>query len=102
LPPVGIPRGKDWSATCTLPTAVRQHDDRCSEGVRIMKSSTDTRDRLGLNTDFKQGVAFALLSMTMFALLLLIRRPEWANPWLIASVFTFAVWRLGRQRSKVN
>jgi hypothetical protein len=67
-------------------------------GVRIMKSSTDTRDRLGLNTDFKKGAAFVLLSLTTFALLLLVRRPEWANPWLIASLFTFAVWRLGRQK----
>jgi hypothetical protein len=65
-----------------------------------MKSSTDTRGRLGLNTDFKKGVAFALLSLTMFALLLLLRRPHWANPWLIASLFTFALWRLSCQQSR--
>jgi hypothetical protein len=64
-----------------------------------MKSSTDTRERLSLNTDFKKGVAFALLSLTTFALLLLLRRPQWANPWLIASLFTFALWRLSRQQS---
>jgi hypothetical protein len=64
-----------------------------------MKSSTDTRERLGLNTDFKRGVVFALLSLTMFALLLLLRRPQWATPWLIASLFTFALWRLRRQQS---
>lgn len=65
-----------------------------------MKSSTGTRERLGLDTDFKKGIAFALLSLTTFALLLLVRRPQWANPWLIASVFTFAVWRLGRRRPR--
>lgn len=67
-----------------------------------MKSSTDTREGLGLSTDFRKGVAFALLSLAMFALLLLLHRPQWANPWLIASLFTFAVWRLSRQQSKLR
>jgi hypothetical protein len=84
---------------CNLQPAFRHHDER-SEGARLMKSSTDTRERLGSNTDFRKGVAFALLSLTMFALLLLLRRPQWANPWLIASLFTFALWRLSCQQSK--
>jgi hypothetical protein len=77
-------------------TATREDHGGCSEGARIMKASTDNRGRLGSSTDFRKGTAFALLSLTTFALLLLLRRPEWANPWLIASLFTFAVWRLGR------
>ncbi len=66
----------------------------------MTKSSTETHERPSLDTDFKKGAAFALLSLTVFAILLLVGRAEWANPWLIASVFTFAVWRLGRQQTR--
>jgi hypothetical protein len=65
-----------------------------------MKSSTDPSDRFGLNTDFGKGLAFALASLAVFAILLLVRRPHWAEPWLVASLFTFVVWRLGRGASR--
>ncbi len=67
-----------------------------------MKLSPEARRRPSLNTDFKKGAAFVLLSLAMFALLLLLHRPEWATPWLIASLFTFAVWRLDRPRAKLR
>jgi Ca2+/Na+ antiporter len=46
--------------------------------------------------DFKRGAAFALLSVCVFVVLVHVGRPHWATPWLLASVFTFAVWRMGR------
>jgi hypothetical protein len=65
-----------------------------------MKTSIDRGTRFGLNTDFRRGLAFALASLAVFAALLLVRRPHWAQPWLIASFFTFAVWRLGRREGR--
>lgn len=62
-----------------------------------MKPATDNGRRFGLNTDFRKGLAFALASIAVFASLLLVKRPHWAHPWLIASFFTFAVWRLSRR-----
>lgn len=61
-----------------------------------MTSSTNARGRMTSSGDFRQGVAFVLLSLAMFVLLSLLHRPEWARPWLIASSFTFVLWRLGR------
>lgn len=66
----------------------------------IMKAFGDDFDQLRLKTDFQRGVVFALLAIAIFALLLIAERPHWAEPWLIASLFTFAVWRLNRQQSR--
>lgn len=67
-----------------------------------MKLSPEAHRRPSLNTAVKKGAAFVLFSLAMFALLLLLHRPDWANPWLIASLFTFAVWRLDRPRRKLR
>jgi len=65
-----------------------------------MTSSTNARRPMPTNDgDLRQGIAFVLLSLAMLVLLSLLRRPEWARPWLIASVFTFILWRLGRHPS---
>ena len=64
-----------------------------------MISSTNPRGRMTSSSDLGQGIAFVLLSLAMFVLLSLVRRPEWAQAWLIASLFTFVLWRLGRQPS---
>jgi hypothetical protein len=65
-----------------------------------MKSSTERGGRLDLNTDFRKGLAFALASLAVFACLLLVQRPQWAHPWLIASFFTFVIWKLGRREPR--
>jgi hypothetical protein len=67
---------------------------------QTMKSFPDRSSRLGLNTDFRKGVAFALASLAVFAGLIIVQRPHWAHPWLIASFFTFLVWRLGRREPR--
>jgi hypothetical protein len=64
-----------------------------------MKAFGDGLNHLGLKTDFQRGLVFALLSVVIFAVLVIAERPHWAGPWLIASLFTFAVWRLSRQPS---
>jgi hypothetical protein len=74
--------------------------DGQSHEEQTMKSSPDRSSPFGLNTDFRKGLAFALASLAVFACLLLVRRPHWAHPWLIASFFTFLVWRLGRREPR--
>lgn len=65
-----------------------------------MKASSGGLRHLGLKTDFQRGLSFILGSGLVFAVLLIAERPYWAGPWLIASIFTFAVWCLSRQSSK--
>lgn len=62
-----------------------------------MKASAYLHGRIGPNRDFKKGVAFAVLSVGVFVTLVLAQRPHWANPWLLASIFTFGIWLLGRK-----
>lgn len=64
-----------------------------------MKALGEGLNHLGLKTDFQRGVVFILLTTLIFGVLIIAERPHWAGPWLIASLFTFAVWRLGRQES---
>ncbi|HTV17103.1 MAG TPA: hypothetical protein VMG12_00490 [Polyangiaceae bacterium] len=64
-----------------------------------MKALGDGHSHLGLKTDFQRGVVFILLTTLIFGLLIVADRPYWAGPWLIASMFTFGVWRLSRQQS---
>lgn len=63
----------------------------------LMKSFGRYTGRFGLNDDRRLGIAFVLASLGIVALLLLVRRPYWASPWLLATLFTFAVWRLSRK-----
>jgi hypothetical protein len=65
-----------------------------------MKASRDGLHHLGIKTDFQRGVSFILASAAVFGVLLFAKRPYWAGPWLIASMFTFAVWSLSRQPPK--
>jgi hypothetical protein len=65
-----------------------------------MKALSDGLHHLGLKTDFQKGAVFVALTIVMFGVLLIAERPQWAGPWLIASMFTFGVWRLNRQQSK--
>lgn len=65
-----------------------------------MKPFSDGLDQFRLKTDFQRGVAFILLSSLILCVLLIANRPHWAGPWLIASLFTFGVWRLNRQQSR--
>jgi hypothetical protein len=65
-----------------------------------MKAIGHGLSHIGLKTDFQRGVVFFLLTTLIFGLLILADRDYWAGPWLIASMFTFGVWRLSRQRSK--
>jgi hypothetical protein len=64
-----------------------------------MKAFGDGLNHLGLKTDFQRGIVFILLTTTMFGVLMIAGRRDWAGPWLIASLFTFGVWRLSRQQS---
>jgi len=64
-----------------------------------MKAIGDGMNHFGLKTDLQRGVVFILLTTVIFGVLMLAERPHWAGPWLIASMFTFAVWRLNRQQS---
>jgi hypothetical protein len=64
-----------------------------------MKGFGAGHNHFGLKTDLQRGVLFILLTSLIFGALIMANRPHWAGPWLIASVFTFAVWRLGRQPS---
>ena len=52
-----------------------------------------------MSLDFKRGMAFAALCILVFIVLLLADRPHWATPWLLANIFTFGLWRMGRPRS---
>jgi hypothetical protein len=61
-----------------------------------MTHPTHTSDSSRPGEDFKRGAAFALLTLCVFVLLLGAGRPQWATPWLLASVFTFGVWRMSR------
>lgn len=65
-----------------------------------MKPFSDGLSQFRLKTDFQRGIAFILLSATILCVLLSAGRPHWAGPWLIASLFTFAVWRLNRQQAR--
>jgi hypothetical protein len=65
-----------------------------------MKPFSDGLSQFRLKTDFQRGTAFILLSAAILCALLIAGRPHWAGPWLIASLFTFAVWRLNRQQSR--
>jgi len=65
-----------------------------------MKAFADCVNSLRLTTDARRGLVFVLLSVVMFGVLLVAQRPHWAVPWLIASLFTFAVWRMGAPPSK--
>ena len=65
-----------------------------------MKALSDGLHHLGLKTDFQRGLSFILASAFVFGVLLIAERPYWAGPWLIASIFTFAVWCSSRQPSK--
>ncbi len=62
-----------------------------------MRTFSDATSHWSPKTDFQRGLAFALSSISIFGLLILAERPRWAGPWFIASLFTFAVWRLSRQ-----
>jgi len=62
-----------------------------------MKTSTGLHGRFGSNPDLRKGLAFAALSVSVFVALILIQRPHWANPWLLASIFTFGLWLLGKK-----
>jgi hypothetical protein len=64
-----------------------------------MKSLSDGITQFRLETDFQRGLAFTLVSSVILCALLIAELPHWAGPWLIASLFTFAVWRLNRQQS---
>jgi hypothetical protein len=64
-----------------------------------MKSLSDGINQFRFKTDFQRGLAFILLSGLILCVLLIAERPHWAGPWLLASLFTFAVWRLNRQQS---
>jgi hypothetical protein len=61
-----------------------------------MNPSSHASGRSLLSPDSKQGIVFTSLSLGAFALLLMVERPHWATAWLVASIFTFGVWRLGR------
>lgn len=65
-----------------------------------MKAFGDGLNPLGLKTDFQRGLVFVLVSIAVFGVLVIAERPHWAEPWLLASLFTFAVWRLSRQQSR--
>ncbi len=65
-----------------------------------MKSLSGGVNQFRLKTDFQRGLAFILLSGAILCALLIAERPHWAGPWLIASLFTFAVWRLNRQQPR--
>jgi hypothetical protein len=65
-----------------------------------VKPLSDGLSQFRLKTDFQRGIAFILLSTAILCVLLVAGRPHWAGPWLIASLFTFAVWRLNRQQPK--
>jgi Ca2+/Na+ antiporter len=67
---------------------------------QIMKTTIDGHRRFDLGTDLRRGIVFSLASMAVFTVLLLMQRPHWAQPWLIASIFTFVMWRLGRGLSE--
>lgn len=73
---------------------------RSTEELVIVKSFSDGLNQWKLKNDFQRGLAFVLLSSAILCLLIVAERPHWAEPWLIASFFTFAVWRLNRQTSK--
>jgi hypothetical protein len=65
-----------------------------------MKTSMTRRGRFGSNPDLEKGLAFAALSIGVFVMLVLVQRPHWANPWLIASIFTFGLWLLGKKPAR--
>jgi hypothetical protein len=65
-----------------------------------VKPLSDGVSQFRLKTDFQRGLAFILLSSVILCVLLVAERPHWAAPWLIASLFTFAVWRLNRQQPR--
>jgi hypothetical protein len=65
-----------------------------------MKPLSDGLNQFRLKTDLQRGLAFVILSGVILCVLLIAERPHWAGPWLIASLFTFAVWRLNRQESR--
>lgn len=73
---------------------------RVEKEFAIMKAFDDGLGHLGLKTDFQRGAVFAAVSIVIFGVLILAERPHWAEPWLLASLFTFAVWRLSRQQSR--
>jgi hypothetical protein len=62
-----------------------------------MTHPTGTSGSFRLSRSFKRGAAFAFLSLCVFVLLMGVARPHWATAWLVASVFTFAIWRMGRE-----
>jgi hypothetical protein len=64
-----------------------------------MKPLSDGLNHFRMKTDLQRGLAFVILSSIILCILLIAERPHWAGPWLIASLFTFAVWRLNRQQS---
>jgi hypothetical protein len=64
-----------------------------------MKTSASLHGRFGSNPDFKKGLAFAAISIGVFVALLLLQRPHWATPWLLASIFTFSLSRMGKGRT---
>ncbi len=62
-----------------------------------MRTSATMGGRFRPGPDFRRGVAFALLSIGVFVALVALQRPHWANPWLLASVFTFGLWLTGKK-----
>jgi hypothetical protein len=65
-----------------------------------MKTLVTRRGRFGSNPDLEKGLAFAALSVGVFVVLVLVQRPHWANPWLLASIFTFGLWLLGKKPTR--
>ena len=63
-----------------------------------MKNPATLRGRFGSNPDLEQGLAFAALSVGVFVALTLLQRTHWANPWLIASIFTLGLWLMSKKR----
>jgi hypothetical protein len=65
--------------------------------TRIFPRDPRTGDK---RTDLEKGIVFATLCVAVFFLLLLADRPHWATPWLLASIFTFGLWRMTGPRAR--
>ena len=51
-----------------------------------------------LSWDFKKEMGFAVAAVALFAVLLAYREYPYAVGWLMFSLFSFGIWRIGKGR----